>query len=102
MWTDFLAIRKAKRSPLTSTALDRIKSEAGKAGITLQAALETCCARGWQGFNADWLQGTSATATPQSARKKHHPSWDNWLQDQGNQATGGGDVIDVMATQVNE
>lgn len=67
VWRDFLAIRKAKRAPLTQTALDGISREAGKAGITLCKALETCCKRGWQGFEATWLDPTktsSARAPP--------------------------------------
>jgi hypothetical protein len=52
---DFLAIRKAKKAPLTETALAGIEKEAGKAGYTLQKALETCCSRGWQGFEAKWV-----------------------------------------------
>ncbi|PUE58339.1 hypothetical protein B9Z44_01200 [Limnohabitans curvus] len=56
IWADFLAIRKAKRAPLTDTALDGIKGEATKAGITLEQALRECCLRGWQGFRAEWLK----------------------------------------------
>lgn len=69
VWSDFLTIRKAKGAPLTATALAGIEREAAKAGMTLQAALETCCARGWQGFKAEWIQRevTSATATRQGA-----------------------------------
>lgn len=55
VWADFLAIRKAKRSPLTATALAGIGREATKAGLTLESALKTCCERGWQGFRADWV-----------------------------------------------
>ena len=36
-------------------ALDRIRAEAGKAKITMDEALQTCCARGWTGFKAEWL-----------------------------------------------
>lgn len=54
--SDFLAIRKAKRAPLTATALDGIKREAGKAGITLEDALRVCVERGWQAFKAEWHQ----------------------------------------------
>ena len=54
-WTDFLAMRKAKRAPLTKTGLSGIQREADKARMTLQDALQLCCARGWQGFNAGWL-----------------------------------------------
>ena len=54
-WTDFLAMRKAKRAPLTKTGLSGIQREADKARMTLQDALQLCCARGWQGFKAGWL-----------------------------------------------
>lgn len=56
VWNDFLQIRKAKHAPLTETALAGIRREAEKAGISLEAALETCCERGWQGFKADWYR----------------------------------------------
>jgi uncharacterized protein YdaU (DUF1376 family) len=52
---DFNAIRKAKRTPLTLTAIEGIEREARKAGFSLEQALRECCARGWQGFKADWL-----------------------------------------------
>ena len=40
---------------MTDTALEGIRAEAEKAGMTLSDALSTCCARGWQGFKAKWL-----------------------------------------------
>ena len=55
VWLDFVAMRKAKRAPLTQTALDGIAREAAKAGLTLEKALAECCSRGWQGFKADWM-----------------------------------------------
>ena len=55
VWSDFLTVRKAKRAPLTQTALDGIEHEAAKAGLDLAAALAMCCARGWQGFKAEWI-----------------------------------------------
>jgi hypothetical protein len=55
VWTDFLAIRRAKKSPLTATALAGIEREALKAGMTLAEVLAMCCERGWQGFNAEWV-----------------------------------------------
>ena len=54
LWDDFLALRAAKRAPLTVTAMTGIEREATKAGITLEAALQMCCERGWQSFRADW------------------------------------------------
>ena len=56
VWQDFQTLRRAKKAPLTSSALSRIDKEAGKAGILLEAALIECCARGWAGFKADWMK----------------------------------------------
>jgi uncharacterized protein YdaU (DUF1376 family) len=56
VWDSFIAIRKAKRAPMTSVALEGIRREAAKAGIGLQEALAVCCTRGWQSFKADWHQ----------------------------------------------
>lgn len=54
VWSDFEALRKDKKAKLTATALDGIRREAGKASLTLEAALSMCCMRGWQGFQASW------------------------------------------------
>jgi DNA-binding transcriptional regulator YhcF (GntR family) len=52
---DWLAIRKAKRAPLTETALDGVSREAQIAGLTLAQAIKESAERGWQGFKASWL-----------------------------------------------
>ena len=73
-WTDYLAIRKAKRSPLTTTALETIRREAFAAGWSLEAAIRECCARGWQGFKAEWVAGrqqdTGETPYQRSMRER--------------------------------
>ena len=51
---DWLAIRKAKKKPLTETALNKIISQAKKGGYTLQAALTISCEEGWAGFDPSW------------------------------------------------
>jgi hypothetical protein len=56
-WADFLDLRKRKRAPLTETAMAGIEREARKAGWSMEAALEKCVVRGWQGFEADWIKG---------------------------------------------
>jgi len=56
VWQDWKSLRKVKRAAVTQTAIDGIECEAKKAGVSLQVALETCCARGWTGFKADWLK----------------------------------------------
>lgn len=68
--TDWLTLRKAKRAAVTETALAGIVKEAGKAGITLQAALELCCQRGWQGFEAGWINGKDVKTTPPPAKER--------------------------------
>lgn len=66
-FNDFLKLRNAKKSPLTLRAIENIRSEALKAGISLETALIECCARGWVGFKADWFMKTqiqNARASP--------------------------------------
>jgi len=60
-WNSYIAIRKAKRAPMTATALSQLRAEATKAGWSLEAVLAECCVRGWQGFKADWVKGKAAT-----------------------------------------
>ena len=55
-WEDFNRLRAAKKAPVTERAIDGIAKEAMKAGMTLEAALRECCARGWTGFKADWTR----------------------------------------------
>lgn len=63
VWHDFMILRKEKRAPVTNTVIDIIGSQALKAGITLDAALSECCARGWQSFKADWYKKTNNQST---------------------------------------
>jgi hypothetical protein len=56
VWTDWLALRKAKRAPVTATVVDGAVAESEKAGLTLEAFLRVWCARGSQGLLADWLK----------------------------------------------
>ena len=56
VFEDFKKLRKSLKAPLTQTALTGIANEAKKANISLEAALEMCCARGWRGFKAEWAK----------------------------------------------
>ena len=55
-WADWLALRKAKRAPVTSTVVDGARKEAELAGMQLDAFLQVWCMRGSQGLQADWLK----------------------------------------------
>ncbi len=53
---DFLTIRKAKRQPLTDTAMRLIASEAQKVGMTAFQAVVFSIGNGWGSFRADWVR----------------------------------------------
>jgi hypothetical protein len=53
---DFIALRKAKRAPLSATALASISKEAEKAAMHIEEALTECVTRGWQSFKAEWMK----------------------------------------------
>lgn len=55
-WSDWLALRRAKKAPVTETVLDQARREARKANLTLTQFLQVWCARGSQGLQADWLK----------------------------------------------
>lgn len=54
--SDWLALRKAKRAPVTVTVAQHAIAEAAKAGMSLTAFLRIWCARGSQGLEAAWLR----------------------------------------------
>lgn len=55
-WADWLDLRRKKRAPVTRTVIDGAKSEAIKAGMSLDAFLRIWCFRGSQGLQADWIR----------------------------------------------
>lgn len=67
---EFLAVRKRKRSPLTELALAGISREAASIGWSLEAALKKCVERGWQGFDASWVQNQSRASPAASLNKQ--------------------------------
>jgi hypothetical protein len=69
LFQDFVELRKSKRLPITSTAIDGIRNEAGSIGWTLERAINECCVRGWGGFKADWTKGSPPAGAP--ATDKH-------------------------------
>lgn len=66
---DFSILRKQKKAPVTESAVNGLRREAGIAGIDLQTALIACCQNGWQGFKAEWYQ--KAQAPPAYQTKQH-------------------------------
>lgn len=69
-FSDFITLRKAKKSPLTLRAIEGIRNESIKAGISLEAALIECCARGWIGFKAEWINKNQQAPPPYQTRQQ--------------------------------
>lgn len=67
---DFEKLRKAKKAPLTKTALERIEREAVICGYSLEEAIQTCCCNGWQGFRSDWINKAANTIKSLEQRNK--------------------------------
>ena len=67
LWEDFITLRKAKKAPLTASALKGIEREAKKAKMNIEEALYECCSRGWTGFKAEWIK------TPLNKYEKFDP-----------------------------
>ena len=63
VWQDFLKHRRAKKAPLTETAMDGIEREAERAGWGLEDALRETITRGWQSFKAEWVSGQPSSGT---------------------------------------
>ncbi|HGO8234781.1 TPA: replication protein [Neisseria meningitidis] len=53
---DFLQVRKAKRQPLTETAMKLLAADAEKCGMTALQAVEYAIGNGWASFRAEWLK----------------------------------------------
>ena len=77
---EWLAFRRQKRAPLTATAWEGIKREAAKAGWVMQDVVTKCMARGWQGFEADWVAaGMAKQRGPSSKQAEWNASIDEFL-----------------------
>ncbi|MFY3577038.1 hypothetical protein ACOTI8_30535 [Achromobacter xylosoxidans] len=79
--TEFLAIRSRKRAPLTELALAGIEREADKAGLSLDAALRKCVERGWQGFDAGWVQNQARAFPGHQSNAQRIADWNAELRD---------------------
>jgi uncharacterized protein YdaU (DUF1376 family) len=56
LWVEYLSIRKRKKGgAVTDRVLTGLVREATKANLSLEAALTICVERGWQSFNASWV-----------------------------------------------
>ena len=82
VWTDWKALRKAKKAAVTATAVSGIRKEAKAAGMTLEAALRLCCERGWAGFKAEWVTAPRAAGSIEDRNKAAAEEMKRMLDDQ--------------------
>jgi hypothetical protein len=69
-WADWLALRKAKKAPVTGTVVTGAQREALKAGMTLEAFLQVWCRRGSQGLEASWLESHERSQPSETAYQR--------------------------------
>ena len=70
VWQDFMEVRKAKKSPITESAINQLRAEADKAGWTLNEAVMECCSRGWAGFKAEWVNKGNKQQTLENTNRQ--------------------------------
>ena len=71
---DWLTVRKAKKSPLTQTALDNLITEFATAGLSVADGVRLCVQRGWVGFKPDWLKNEAPNDTATNHRRRLTPA----------------------------
>jgi len=92
VWQDFVQQRKAKKAAITETAIKGIEREANKAGISLNAALQEICARGWTGFKAEWYT---------KEKQSNEPAWAKQNREWFESATGRVAEKDIFDMETN-
>lgn len=68
-WFDWLALRKAKRAPVSETVVERARAESAKAGMPFADFLAEWCERGSQGLKAEWINAGRARGSPSVAQQ---------------------------------
>lgn len=101
-WGDFLALRRAKKAPVTETVLKRASAEAQKAGMPLAQFLAVWCARGSQGLEAAWLTPEERSLRPPAAAKSEsfrerddRLARERWDEMMGRRRAEPGNIIDI-------
>ena len=59
LFFDFVKLRKLRKGPITKTAMDGIRREAEKVGMSFVDVIQLMCERSWQGFNAEYVKNSA-------------------------------------------
>lgn len=88
-WNDFMSLRKAKKSPMTETALRSLINQAQIAGWNLEDAISEAATRGWLTFKAEWVkEQTNGKPNSQHATEPTNPMVRAVLASQARRAAG--------------
>jgi len=71
--TDWLAMRKKLKAPISQTVINRFSIELKKAkayGYSVDQCLSECVTRGWRGFETQWLVNSSQNGQYKTAAEK--------------------------------
>jgi len=101
-WSDFLALRRAKKAPVTETVMKTARSEAEKARMPLAQFLAVWCARGSQGLEAAWMTPEErrprapAAARAESFRERDDRlARERWEEMTGRRRAAPSNIIDI-------
>lgn len=68
----WLKVRKHKHAgPVTEPVIEGLMREAGKSGLTVEAAVRYCCEAGWQNFNAGYHAKREGITSRPAGGSKH-------------------------------
>lgn len=96
--SDWQALRKQKNAAVTQTAVNGIRSEAKKAGLSMQDALVLCCQMGWGGFKAGWVE--SARAPPASSATAKQREAEKFIKEMTGRGRDNGKTIDSTSERI--
>lgn len=75
LWNDWLAVRRAKKQPMTATALEGVRREATKAKMSLADAIKVAVENGWAGFKDAWLKEAAARSAKVGVQDGQNKPW---------------------------
>jgi hypothetical protein len=104
VWKDWVQHRKGKRASVSATVLGEARSEAAKAGLTLERFLVVWCARGSQGLEAAWLKpherGTPTAAGETTYQRSMRERMQQFAPGVAARAPGSHNVIELETRDV--
>jgi hypothetical protein len=55
VWGDYVAHRKTKKTTISNTVIDSLRTDAKTVGLSLEQAMQMQIKRGWTGFEPSWV-----------------------------------------------